>query len=199
LFCSYHFYLNHLQSIFMEKKNQLVIGLLLLALGIGGFTAFQKGLFGGNAVATSGANLAAAASMPSTAPDAVPGAAQSGNIPGTNTNAEIVPAGPSTTIKFEEESFNFGTVKEGDVVKHVFKFKNTGTEPLVISNAKGSCGCTVPTWPKEAIAPGATGEIKVEFNTAGKPGQQTKRVTVTGNTVPTDNFIDVTGQVTPKG
>ena len=80
-------------------------------------------------------------------------------------------------------------------ISYVFKFKNTGSEPLVISNAKGSCGCTVPTWPKEPVPPGGVGEIKIEFNTKGKPGRQSKRVTVTGNTVPTETFLEITGEV----
>ena len=58
-------------------------------------------------------------------------------------------------------------------------FKNTGKTPLVISNAKGSCGCTVPEWPKEPVAPGATAELLVKFNSKGKPNQQQKTVTIT--------------------
>jgi hypothetical protein len=176
----------------MEKKNQIVIGLLALAVAFGGYTAFQKGMFGSNMAAaaapTEGVSVAGA-NM----------ATQSGNIPGANAGATVIPAGPPTTIKFEEESFDFGKANEGDVVTHVFKFTNTGKEPLTIADAKGSCGCTVPTWPKESVAPGATGEIKVVFNTSGKPGQQSKRVTVTANTVPTDSFIEIKGMVTPKG
>ncbi|HNE30288.1 MAG TPA: DUF1573 domain-containing protein, partial [Saprospiraceae bacterium] len=80
----------------------------------------------------------------------------------------------------------------------MFKFKNVGSEPLLITNCKGSCGCTVPTWPKEPIPPGATGEIKVEFNTKGKPGRQSKRVTVTANTVPTETFLEIAGEVRGK-
>jgi Protein of unknown function (DUF1573) len=178
----------------MENRNQLVIGLLILALGIGGFTAYQKGLFGG--VGTNGASMAAAAA--GMTDGGATDAAQSGNIPGSNTSAEVVAAGPSTTIKYEGERFDFGNANEGDMVKHTFKFTNTGNEPLIISNAKGSCGCTVPTWPKEAIAPGAMGSIDVEFNTTGKPGRQSKRVTVTANTIPTDTFIEIAGEVAPK-
>jgi hypothetical protein len=172
----------------MEKKNQLIIGLLILALGIGGFVAYNQGLFGTKSL--TGKSAMAAAGMTD--------ANTSGNIPGTNVNANIVESGPSTTIKYDNERFDFGSANEGDIVKHVFKFTNTGSEPLVISNAKGSCGCTVPTWPKEAIAPGAVGEIAVEFNTSGKPGRQSKRITVTANTVPTDTFIEIAGEVKPK-
>ena len=121
-----------------------------------------------------------------------------GNIPGTNTNVAPVPAGPATTIQYENPVFDYGTVDEGEIVKHQYKFKNTGNEPLVISNCKGSCGCTVPTWPKEPIQPGADGEIKVEFNSKGKPGPQRKQVTVTANTTPTETFLVIKGEVHGK-
>jgi len=84
-------------------------------------------------------------------------------------------------FKFEEEEFNFKNIKQGDVINHDFAFTNTGKEPLVIADAKGSCGCTVPTWPKEPIAPGAKAVIKVTFNSAGKQGMQDKTVTLTSN------------------
>lgn len=108
---------------------------------------------------------------------------------------EQVPSGPTTTVVYEHTDFDFGTVKEGEHVKHTFKFKNTGSEPLIISNAKGSCGCTVPKWPSEPVAPGATGQIDVEFDSKGKPGKQTKRVTVTANTVPAQMFLNISGNV----
>ncbi len=124
----------------------------------------------------------------------------------TETKADATPAktdapaedlGPTTTIEFEESVFDFGTVNEGDKVEHIYKFKNTGNEPLKISSAKGSCGCTVPEWPKEPIAPGAGGEIKVVFNTKGKKNNQTKAVTITANTDPNPTRITIKGVVTP--
>ena len=177
----------------MEKKNQIMVGLLLLALGLGGFAAYS-GMFSGllgsksNGVATASVAGMTDAAHGADAQNPSAYSQTSGNIPGTNTHAQTVDAGPSTTIKYDNERYDFGSANEGDMVKHQFKFTNTGKEPLVISNAKGSCGCTVPTWPKDAIAPGATGVIDVEFNTAGKPGRQSKRVTVTANTIPTDTL-----------
>jgi Protein of unknown function (DUF1573) len=105
------------------------------------------------------------------------------------------PVGPVTTMKFSEERYNFGKVKAGIKVRHVFKFKNTGKNPLVIANASSSCGCTVPTWPKEPIAPGKGGEIVVEFDSAGKIGGQSKRVAVVANTDPVENVIFIEGEV----
>jgi hypothetical protein len=108
---------------------------------------------------------------------------------------EQVPTGPTTTVQFDATDYDFGSVKEGEKVKHSYTFKNTGSEPLIISSAKGSCGCTVPKWPSEPIAPGGTGQIDVEFDSKGKPGKQTKRVTVTANTVPAQMFLNITGNV----
>ena len=114
----------------------------------------------------------------------------------TQVTAEATaPTGPTTVMVFEQTDYDFGTVKEGEKVRHTYKFKNTGNEPLVISSAKGSCGCTVPKWPSEPIAPGASGQIDVEFDSKGKSGKQTKRVTVTANTVPAQSFLNITGNV----
>lgn len=119
-----------------------------------------------------------------------------------NPSGEAMPAaptGPTTTIEYEAMVHDFGEIKEGDMVKYAFKFKNTGSEPLVISDAKGSCGCTVPDWPREPVAPGATAEIKVEFDSKGKGtedgSKQTKRVTVTANTNPAQTYLTISGVV----
>lgn len=88
--------------------------------------------------------------------------------------------GPVMT--FEVLEYNFGAIKQGEIVTREFKFKNTGREPLIINNAVGSCGCTVPDYPKEPIKPGGSGIIKVTFNSAGKMGQQDKTVTLTYDT-----------------
>lgn len=90
--------------------------------------------------------------------------------------------GKYPVMSFETSEHDFGTINQGDKVQYVFKFKNTGEADLIISKAVGSCGCTVPEFPKEPIAPGASGEMKVSFNSAGKHGKQTKSVTITANT-----------------
>ena len=101
-------------------------------------------------------------------------------------------------MHFEEDTYNFGTVEEDAIVKHTFSFTNTGNVPLVISNARSTCGCTVPDWPKEPIAPGEGGEINVEFNTKNKKRDQTKAVTVTANTYPSSTQVFLVGYVNPK-
>ena len=102
-------------------------------------------------------------------------------------------------MTFGEPTHDFGKIMDGDKVEHVFLFENTGSEPLVISNAKGSCGCTVPDWPKDPIKPGATGEIKVVYNSKGKGKvggkNENKTVTITANTNPPETRIFVKGIV----
>ena len=132
-------------------------------------------------------------------------APQSTTAPPPNGNAATtVPVGPLTSMSFEETEHDFGEITEGDKVTHIFEFKNTGDEPLVISKAQGSCGCTVPDWPREPIAVGATGEIKVQYDSRGK-GQpegraENKRVTITANTDPVNAYIYIKGKVfKPEG
>lgn len=83
---------------------------------------------------------------------------------------------------FEETEYNFGTIRQGESVTHIFKFTNTGKQPLIIDKAIGSCGCTIPEYPTEPIRPNGHGEIKVTFNSANKSGTQDKTVTITHNT-----------------
>jgi Protein of unknown function (DUF1573) len=102
----------------------------------------------------------------------------------TAKKAEIAHAdsGKIPVIKFAEPEFDFGTIKQGDKVEHTFKFTNEGTADLIISDAKASCGCTIPDWTKDPVAPGKDGEVKVVFNSAGKSGDVSKTVTLTLNT-----------------
>jgi hypothetical protein len=107
-------------------------------------------------------------------------------------------AGDYPVMTFTETEFDFGTVEEGTVVEHEYKFTNTGNAPLIVVNAKASCGCTVPTWSKEPIAPGGEGMMLVKFNTNGKPNAQNKTVTITANTESGKESIRIKGFVTPK-
>lgn len=96
---------------------------------------------------------------------------------------------------FDEDSHNFGKINEGDVATHDFAFTNTGKAPLVITSARGSCGCTVPEYPKTPIAPGESGKIKVSFDSNGRSGRQDKNVTLTANTVPNQKILKITSEV----
>jgi hypothetical protein len=86
-------------------------------------------------------------------------------------------------IKFAEVSFDFGDIEQGDVVEHTFTFENVGNQPLIISNVMTTCGCTVPSWPRDPIAPNTSSEITVKFNSRGKVGIQNKVITVVSNSV----------------
>jgi hypothetical protein len=102
---------------------------------------------------------------------------------------------PKTSISFVEKSWNFGQVMEGPKYEHSFTFTNTGNENLIIENAKGSCGCTVPSWPKEPIPPGGKGQILVTFNSKGRIGANMKRVTIVANTDSIYSVITIEAEV----
>ena len=88
---------------------------------------------------------------------------------------------PDLSIKFNQEDHNFGNVPEGPSVSYDFEFKNIGKVPIIFSDVHGSCGCTVPVWPKEPILPGKSSKIAVTYSTQGRQGQINKTVTVTSN------------------
>jgi uncharacterized protein (DUF58 family) len=112
-----------------------------------------------------------------------------------NKAAAQIESGPK--IDFTKETHDYGTVKYGADGTCTFEFKNTGNAPLIISNAKGSCGCTVPEWPKEPIAPGAKASIKVKYDT-NRPGVINKNVTITSNAVNSpEKVIYIKGTVSP--
>ena len=84
-------------------------------------------------------------------------------------------------ISLKENSKDFGDITQGQQVAHTFVLTNTGKQPLIISNVAATCGCTVPSWPKEPVAPGKSAEIKVSFNSAGKVGKQNSVVRIYSN------------------
>ncbi|HAD96940.1 MAG TPA: hypothetical protein DCG19_06005 [Cryomorphaceae bacterium] len=109
--------------------------------------------------------------------------------------AETNPNAPA--IEFEKDVIDYGTIEQGANGERVFVFKNTGKEPLIITSAKGSCGCTVPTPPKEPIAPGETGELKVKYDTK-RIGPFTKSVTVNSNASNGTQQLRIKGTVKQK-
>ncbi len=104
----------------------------------------------------------------------------------------------TTTIQFESTSFDFGEIQEGELVKHVFKFTNIGDKPLIITNAQGSCGCTVPFYPKVPIMPGESSEVEIVFNSSGRVGAQMKQATISANTSPNISVLKIRGTVIPS-
>lgn len=107
----------------------------------------------------------------------------------------IQPVGPTTSIAFEKSAHDFGVIKQDSKHTYVFKFTNKGENPLIIQNAQGSCGCTVPAYPKEPIPPGATGEITVEYSPGKQQGMQNKTVTITANTDPPQTLLNISANV----
>lgn len=104
-----------------------------------------------------------------------------------------------TTITFDNMSHDFGDAIDGDMIRHTFKFENTGENNLVLLDVKGTCGCTVPeNWPKHPIEPGESGEIEVVFNSNNKVGHVKKNIRVEANTNPTVTTLTLTGKVNPK-
>jgi len=100
-------------------------------------------------------------------------------------------------LSFDKGIHDFGVITEGDRVETIFTFTNTGKSELIISDARGSCGCTVPEYPKNLpIAPGATGEIRVSFDSSNKPNLQQKTVTLTTNTSTGRETIRIKAMVT---
>lgn len=116
------------------------------------------------------------------------GFAQTDATQGSDTNAQ----GPS--MKFETIEIDYGTIDQGADGVRKFMFTNTGTEPLVIKNARGSCGCTVPTWPKEPVMPGETASIDVRYDT-NRVGKFTKTVTLTTNETIGTRMLTIKGNI----
>ncbi len=104
----------------------------------------------------------------------------------------------TTELQFVEQTFNWGEILQGETVQNVFEFTNTGTEPLIISNAKGSCGCTVPRWPTVPVMPGETASLLVRFDSKNKKGMQSKRVSITANTEPAITYLTIKGKILTK-
>lgn len=98
-------------------------------------------------------------------------------------------------FEFAETTFDFGSLKSGETVTHEYRFKNTGSADLLIAEAHGSCGCTVPEYPKTPIAPGDEGTIKVTFNSSGMSGQIAKTITILANTIPSTKVLTISGEV----
>jgi hypothetical protein len=123
-------------------------------------------------------------------------AACSNEKEGPNTgDINIGGGGDKPMIQFDEEVHDFGKITQGEKVSYSFHFKNTGNANLLISSAAASCGCTVPTPPKDPIAPGAENKIDVTFDSNGKSGRFDKQITVITNCDPNTKVLKITGEI----
>ena len=105
----------------------------------------------------------------------------------TFTAQQAIALSQGAEISFDKSTHDYGQIEKSANGECIFVFTNTGNQPLKISNAKGSCGCTVPQWPREEIAPGASGEIKVRYDTK-RVGVINKSVTIQSNAMNSDNI-----------
>ena len=116
--------------------------------------------------------------------------------------ASAEPANADTSLlpkfDFESDNHEFGSITEGEIVSYNFKFKNSGKAPLIITQASASCGCTVPEYSKDPIAPGQEGFIKVTFNSEGKHGMTSKTITLLANTVPNTKVLTISADISKK-
>ncbi len=103
-----------------------------------------------------------------------------------------------TTVLIMDSTYNFGKVADGEIVEFNYRFKNTGSKPLIVSNVSASCGCTVPEKPEQPILPGETGFIKVKFNSEHRVGRAHKTINVNSNAEPAFPTLLLTGDVTEK-
>jgi len=99
---------------------------------------------------------------------------------------------------FNSREFDFGEIKEGEIIEGVFKITNTGKSDLLITDAKATCGCTVPSWPREAIKPGESADLKFTFNSRNRSGKQSKSITLKTNTAKGNEILRVKGTVLKK-
>ena len=106
-------------------------------------------------------------------------------------------AGPATTVALSESNFSFGKIKKGDKVEHVYEVTNTGTNPLVISEVKPACGCTVPDYTKEPILPGQKGKITLKFDSASFDGLVSKQAEVYANVEKSPIVISFSADIQP--
>ena len=176
----------------MKDKIQIallsVIDIALVVLAVGQFTGDKQE---GSIVAANSVNSVAASEDPNKPIDQTFDPLSTATPPVDNT--------PKTTVNFANYEHDFGNIKQDSENKYVFSFTNTGTEPLIIETANGSCGCTVPNYPKAPIAPGATGDIEVVYKPGKQENAQTKTVTVIANTEPKETTLRIKANVAKVG
>lgn len=126
------------------------------------------------------------------------GSKEGASADSTDTAANGAKESAGGKIEFDESVFDFGEVKEGAVVEHLYTFTNKGTAPVILSQVSASCGCTTPSYTQTPILPGKTGEVKVVFDSNGQVGKQQKIITVVSNAENNVTTVQLRGEVLPK-
>jgi len=120
-------------------------------------------------------------------------------VAATLASAQTASVAHGPVINWDNPTHDFGDIYQGDKVEHSFKFTNTGSEPLIITNVEVTCGCTVPKgWPRDPVAPGADAEINIQFDSTGKYGKQNKVVKIISNASSGTNQVLFTTNVLEK-
>lgn len=147
----------------------------------------------------SGANQSPDSTSINDLQDAAPGTVEIVSDTGDAlTSGHASDASSKANLEVADDSFDFGTLTEGEVVEHTFTFTNTGGEPLILSQVSASCGCTTPDFSKTPIVPGGEGEVKVRFDSSGQVGRQHKVISVANNGVNNIVLLHLRGEVKPK-
>lgn len=122
----------------------------------------------------------------------------SGNNEEHSTGTLVDESAKGGEIEFAEPVFDFGQVKEGEIVDQVYTYTNTGTAPIILSQVSASCGCTTPSYTQTPVLPGKSGEVKVSFDSNGQVGKQQKIITIASNADNGVTTIQLKGEVLPK-
>lgn len=113
-------------------------------------------------------------------------------------NNQATESADGPVMTFDTVRYAFGDIIQGEKVEYTFNFKNTGNEPLIITNVQVTCGCTASDWPRDPIAPGQESSMTISFNSAGKMGRQNKVITIISNATNPNNRLSITANVLPK-
>ncbi|CAN5849301.1 hypothetical protein BH24BAC1_BH24BAC1_00500 [soil metagenome] len=124
--------------------------------------------------------------------------AQTLGEPSDSVVVEETPVVLGPQITFQELKKDFGKIRQGEVIEHLFVFENTGNLPLILSEVKTTCGCTATEWPRDPIAPGERGTIKARFDSAGKTGAQQKVISVVSNSLSGKAYLSLITQIQPR-
>lgn len=168
------------------KKTLSIIALSIIGFGLVSCKKENKETQSPEAVATDSASVGTPATTDSAA------ASVTGEAPAAPVSNE-----PSTSIALSESNFDFGKIKKGDKVEHVYEITNTGKNPLVISEVKPGCGCTAPDFTKEPIMPGKKGKITLHFDSSNFDGNVQKYADVFANVEKSPIKLTFTANIQP--